>query len=389
MDIKKSLDIIKRGTVEVISEEELVNKLKQDKPLRIKFGADPTAPDIHLGHTVVLHKLKQFQELGHKIVFIIGDFTALIGDPSGRTESRPALTKETILKNAKTYQAQIFKILDKDKTELVFNSQWLSKLTPEDFMGLCSRYTVARMLERDDFQKRYTSGSPISMLEFMYPLIQGYDSVKVEADIELGGTDQKFNLLVGRELQRDYGQKQQVVITMPLLEGTDGVRKMSKSYGNYIGVNDLPKEIFGKIMSISDELMLRYYELLTNADLVKVKQEHPAQAKRNLASIIIERYYDKQAATQALEEFDKIFKDKEIPDEVKEYKIPQGKIWIVDLLVQTALVDSKKEAKRVIQQGGVKIDQEKLNDGNMEIDINKEFIIQVGKRKFAKIIPEK
>jgi tyrosyl-tRNA synthetase len=388
LDIKKSLDIIKRGTVEIISEEELVNKLKQNKSLRIKFGADPTAPDIHLGHTVVLHKLKQFQELGHKIVFIIGDFTALIGDPSGRTESRPSLSKETIMQNAKTYQSQIFKILDKDKTELVFNSQWLSKLTPEDFMGLCSRYTVARMLERDDFQKRYTGGNPISILEFMYPLIQGYDSVKVEADVELGGNDQKFNLLVGRELQRDYGQKQQVVITMPLLEGTDGVRKMSKSYGNYIGVSDSPKEIFGKIMSISDELMLRYYELLTDVDLHKVKEEHPAQAKRNLASIIIERYYDKEAAVQALDEFNKIFKDKEIPDEIKEYKIVRGKVWIVDLLVQTTLVESKKEAKRVIQQGGVKIDQKKLTDENMEIDINKELIIQVGKRKFAKIIPK-
>ncbi len=388
MSINKSLDIIKRGTVDVISEEELVKKLKKNKPLNIKFGADPTAPDIHLGHTVVLHKLKQFQELGHKIVFIIGDFTALIGDPSGRTELRKSLTKEEITANARTYQEQIFKILDKDKTELIYNSQWLSKLTPEDFMSLCSRYTVARMLERDDFKKRYNAGNPISILEFLYPLIQGYDSVEVEADVEIGGTDQTFNLLVGRELQRDYKQEQQVVITMPLLEGTDGVRKMSKSYGNYIGVSESPKDIFGKIMSISDELMMRYYQLLTDADLGVVKEAHPAQAKRNLASIIVERYYDKKKAVQTQEGFNKIFKDKEVPEDIKEYKRPKGKVRIIDLLLETEMINSKREAKRIIKQGGIKIDQKKITDEDLEIDIDKEFIMQVGKRKFIKIIPE-
>lgn len=388
MDIKKSLDIIKRGTVEIISTEELVKKLKKGKPLNIKFGADPTAPDIHLGHTVVLEKLKQFQELGHKIIFIIGDFTALIGDPSGRTELRKPLTKEEIATNAKTYQAQIFKILDKDKTKLVYNSHWLSKLTPEDFMGLCSRYTVARMLERDDFKKRYNAGNSISILEFLYPLIQGYDSVEVEADIEVGGTDQTFNLLVARELQCDYKQPQQIVITMPLLEGTDGVRKMSKSYDNYIGVSESPKDIFGKIMSISDELMMRYYELLTDADLGKIKDQHPAKAKRDLASIIVERYYDKKGAIQAQEEFNKIFKDKEIPEDIKEYKSPRGKIHMIDLLLKAEMISSKREAKRVIKQGGVKIDQKKVTDEKLEIDITKEIVVQVGKRKFVKIIPE-
>ncbi len=388
MSLKEALEIIKRGTVEIISEEELINKLEKKSSLRIKFGADPTAPDIHLGHTVVLHKLRQFQDLGHKIIFIIGDFTALIGDPSGRTELRKCLSKEVILENAQTYQSQIFKILDKNKIELFFNSHWLSKLTLEDFMSLCSRYTVARMLERDDFQKRYAAGNPISILEFLYPLVQGYDSVKVDADIEIGGTDQKFNLLVGRELQRAYGQPQQVVITMPLLEGTDGVRKMSKSYGNYIGVNENPKEIFGKIMSISDELMSRYYELLTEKNLGEIQQIHPAQAKRNLASIIIEHYYDKEKANEAQEEFNKIFKDKEMPDEIKICKIPKGKIWIVDLLIKTTMVSSKKEAKRFIKQGGVRIDQQRVDDENLEVDIYKEFIIQIGRRKFTKIIPE-
>ncbi|MFH1784106.1 MAG: tyrosine--tRNA ligase [bacterium] len=387
MDTLKALEIIKRGTVDVISEKELVDKLKKNTPLTIKFGADPTAPDIHLGHTVVIQKLRQLQDLGHNIVFIIGDFTALIGDPSGRTELRKPLDKEQIKENAKTYQEQIFKILDKKKTKLVFNSQWLSKLSPEDFMKLCSHYTVAQMLERDDFNKRYSSGNPISVLEFIYPLIQGYDSVEVKADVELGGTDQTFNLLVGRELQRDYSQAQQVVITMPLLEGTDGVRKMSKSYDNYIGVDDEPSDMFGKIMSISDELMIRYYELLTDEDMDRVKSEHPAQAKRNLASIIIERYHGKEQARQARESFDKVFKDKEIPDDIGTFKASGSEMSILELLVKSSMVSSKREAKRVLQQGGVKIKGEKITDENLLINTREEFVLQVGKRKFIKVIP--
>ncbi len=382
----KDLEIISRGTVEVISPEELKEKLKRGKPLRVKFGADPTAPDIHLGHTVVLQKLKQFQDLGHKIVFIIGDFTARIGDPSERSEARKPLTIEEIKKNAKTYQKQVFKILDKGKTEVVFNSEWFDKMSLSDVMKLSSHSTVAQMLARADFKERFNREVDISILEFIYPLLQAYDSIQVKADVEIGGTDQKFNLLMGRQLQRDFNQEPQVIITMPLLEGTDGVRKMSKSYGNYIGITESPKEIYGKIMSISDPLMVKYYELLTEEDLDKVKRMHPRQAKTELAKKIVQKYYDETEAKKAEEEFEKVFVKREFPEEIKEVRISQKKIWVVDLLVKAGLATSKNEAKRLINQGSVKINQKRIKDSDMDLMIDREYIVQVGKRKFSRVI---
>jgi len=382
----KDLEIINRGTVEVISPEELKKKLKRGKPLRVKFGADPTAPDIHLGHTVVLQKLKQFQDLGHKIVFIIGDFTARIGDPSERSEARKPLTIEEINKNAKTYQKQVFKILDRGKTEVVFNSEWFDKMSLSDVMKLSSHSTVAQMLARADFKERFNREIDISILEFIYPLLQAYDSIQVKADVEIGGTDQKFNLLMGRQLQRDFNQEPQVIITMPLLEGTDGVRKMSKSYGNYIGITELPQEIYGKVMSISDPLMLRYYELLTEEDLDKVKKMHPRQAKAELAKDVVRKYYDETEAKKAEEEFEKVFVNRELPEKVKEIRISQKKIWVVDLLVKSGLATSKNEAKRLITQGSVRINQKRIKDSDMDLMIDKEYIVQVGKRKFRRII---
>ncbi len=377
---------IKRGTVDIISEEELRQKLAAGKPLRVKLGVDPTAPDLHLGHTVLLNKLRAFQELGHTIVFIIGDFTARIGDPSGRSETRPMMNEDAILKNAQTYQDQVFKILDRARTEIVFNSHWLYPLGLEGLLQLAGKYTVARMLERDDFEKRYQSDTPISVVEFLYPLLQAYDSVAVRADVELGGSDQKFNLLVGREIQRDYGQPPQVVVTMPLLEGTDGVRKMSKSYGNYIALNDRPQDMFGKLMSISDDLMYRYYELLTAHDLKKIKEAHPRLAKANLAEEITARYQGKAAALAAREEFDKVFSQRNLPGNIEEYASPVAETTLVELLVAAGLAPSKNEARRLIDQGGVKIDGEKAG-GDSRIAIRKEMIIQVGKRKFKKIVP--
>lgn len=385
--MKLMLDFIKRGTVEIISEPELVKKLESTKKLRIKFGADPTAADIHLGHTVPLEKLRQFQELGHEVIFIIGDFTARIGDPSGRSVLRTAMTADEIQKNAKTYTDQVFKILDKTKTTVVFNSEWLDKLGVAGILDLASRYTVARMLERDDFEKRYKENAPISIIEFLYPLIQGYDSVHLKADVEIGGTDQKFNLLVGRELQRDFGQEPQVVITMPLLEGTDGVKKMSKSYGNYIGVNEQPNEMFGKIMSISDELMLRYYELLTDVAIPAVKAMHPKEAKEQLAMRIITRFFSQHDAQQACDAFAKVFRDKEVPDDMPAITLPQGPIWIQDLLMQTRLVPSKAEARRMIAQGAVKLNKEKISDEKHTVMLNDTLIVQVGKRGFCKVSP--
>ena len=385
----KDLDIIRKGTVEIISLEELKEKLKRKKSLRVKFGADPTAPDIHLGHTVVLQKLRQFQDSGHQIVFIIGDFTARIGDPSARYETRKPLTPGEIERNAKTYQKQVFKILDKQATEVLFNSRWLDKMKLSDVMNLSSHCTVAQMLARADFKERFDREIDISILEFIYPLLQAYDSIQVKADVEIGGTDQKFNLLMGRELQRDFGQKPQVIITMPLLEGIDGTRKMSKSYGNYIGITEPPGEIFGKIMSISDQLMLRYYELLTDENLDEIKRFHPRQAKAKLAREIVRKYYGEDEAEEAEEEFDKIFVKRKVPEEIEEIRIPQKKVWVVDLLVRAGLATSKNEAKRLIAQGGVKINQKTIKNSDMDLLMDKEYIVQVGKRRFRRIAQAK
>jgi len=376
---------IKRGTVEIISEAELAKKLKQGKPLRIKWGADPSAPDIHLGHTVVLNKLKQFQDLGHEIIFLIGDFTAMIGDPSGKSETRQVLSKEEVKKNAESYQEQVFKILDRNKTRVVYNSEWLEKMGLIDVFELSRQYTVARMLERKDFKERFEKQTEISIIEFLYPLLQGHDSVHLQADVEVGGTDQKFNLLMGRTLQQRAGQESQVVITLPLLEGTDGVKKMSKSLGNYIGITELPKEIFGKIMSISDKLMLRYYELLTLEPLYKIKKMHPKEAKQKLASILVERFYDKKAAAEAKKEFDAIFAKGSLPKDIEEKIINKKQISIIDLLIETKLTASKSEARRLIKQGGVKVDDKVVIDEKEIINLDKERIIKVGKRKFVKV----
>lgn len=386
--MKEALELIKRGTNEIISLEELEKKLASGKKLRIKLGADPTAPDLHLGHTVILNKLKIFQDLGHQVVFLIGDFTAKIGDPSGRSETRPVMTDEKIAENVKTYTEQVFKILDKDKTEIVYNGKWLNALGITGLLALAGKSTVAQMLVRDDFEKRYKEDKPISIVEFLYPLLQAYDSVELKADVELGGNDQKFNLLMGREIQRDYGLEPQVVITMPLLEGTDGVKKMSKSYNNYIALNDLPKDMFGKIMSISDEMMYKYYELLTQADLKAVKEMHPKEAKLALAQEITERYHGKEAALAAREGFDKVFAKKDIPDDIEEYELKVPAIKLSDLLAESGMTGSKNEARRLIEQGGVKIDSQKV-DGDFEIKSEKPFIVQAGKRKFKKIMQSK
>ena len=397
-ELTRQLDLILRGAVEVIQQSELESKLtrslKEKRPLRVKAGFDPTAPDLHLGHTVLIHKLKHFQDLGHKVLFLIGDFTGMIGDPTGVSETRVALTKEKVQENARTYQEQIFKILDPAKTEIVFNSHWMSRMTADQLIQLSAHYNVARMLEREDFHKRYHEQKPISIHEFLYPLIQGYDSVELKADVELGGTDQKFNLLVGRDLQRDYKQEAQVVLTMPLLEGTDGVRKMSKSFGNYIAIRDVPNDMFGKLMSISDQLMLRYYELLTTENLEQVKSAHPMQAKQKLAELIVTRYHGADAAAGARQEFAHRFSEKEFPDEpdarvtltaadVAEPVAPA--IGLVDLVARTKLVPSKSEARRLIVQGGVEMDEQKQTDPNASIRLaaGRQYRLRIGKRKFA------
>ena len=401
MTVNEQIEIIKRGTVEILLEDELRQKLENSAatgvPLKIKAGFDPTAPDLHLGHTVLLHKLRHFQQLGHQIFFLIGDFTGMIGDPTGKAETRKALTREDVLKNAETYKEQVFKILDPEKTRVVFNSEWLSRMTATDMIALAAKYTVARMLERDDFGKRYANQLPISIHEFLYPLIQGYDSVALSADVELGGTDQKFNLLVGRELQREWGQRPQTVITMPLLEGLDGFNKMSKSLGNYIGVNDPADEIFGKIMSVSDDLMLRYYELLSDlpgADLVKLKQGlkdgsiHPMDAKKQLGREIVARYHGQAAGSQAEANFVRRFRDNEVPDEMPEITInPEcDTMLLCKVISEAGLVKSNSEGRRAIVQGGVKVNGEKIGDENAEISCCGEYVIQVGKRRFAKVI---
>ncbi|OGC21776.1 tyrosine--tRNA ligase [candidate division WOR-1 bacterium RIFOXYC2_FULL_37_10] len=383
--IDSQLKIIKKGIVELIPENALVEKLKENRPLRIKFGADPSAPDIHLGHTVVLNKLKQFQDLGHEVVFLIGDFTAMIGDPTGKSETRKPLSKEDIEKNAKTYQSQVFKILDKSKTKVVYNSEWFKKMSFEDSIKLSSKYTVARMLERDDFEKRFKNEQSIAVHEFSYPLMQGYDSVVLDADVEVGGTDQKFNMIVGRQLQREYGKKSQVVLTMPILEGLDGVQKMSKSLGNYIGVTEPPSEIFGKVLSISDTLMLKYYELLTDISLDEVKTMHPMEAKKRLAKIIVARFYSENDATKAQKEFEKVFSNKNLPTDIVLKTFKEKNIDIVKIIVESGLAESNGEAKRLIKQGGVKVSEKVLNDEKTVIDLTSEKVIQVGKRKFVRV----
>jgi tyrosyl-tRNA synthetase len=387
MDIDKQLEIIKRGTVEIILEEELKLKLEQSKkekrPLKVKAGFDPTAPDIHLGHTVLLKKLKAFQDLGHTVIFLIGDFTARIGDPSGRSETRKQLTKDEVLENAATYKKQISKILDTDKIQIVFNSEWFEKMSVLDILKLTTHATVAQMIVRADFKKRLSKSEDISLLEFMYPLLQGYDSVKLEADVELGGTDQIFNLLVGRDIQKDFGQAQQVVITTPLLEGTDGVQKMSKSYGNYIGINEPPKDMFGKIMSISDELMLKFYEVLTDEDLDKVKKIHPKVAKLQLGEIIVSQYHCTEAAKQARAEFEKVFSQKEIPQDLPEYKL-KNQENIIAILINSGLVKSGNEARRLIKEGAIFFEDTKIN--SIDFMPGQSGTLKVGTRRFLKLI---
>jgi len=384
--IEEQLNIIKRGTIELIPEDELVKKLRKGKALRIKWGADPSAPDIHLGHTVVLRKLRHFQDLGHKVVFIIGDFTAMIGDPTGKSETRKPLTEAEVKQNAKTYQNQVFKILDKKMTEVVYNSHWIKKLTIKDTINLAAKYTVARMLERDDFMNRYEKERPISIHEFLYPLIQGYDSVQVKADIEVGGTDQKFNMLVGRELQREFKEEPQIILTMPLLEGTDGVNKMSKSLGNYIGITEPPSEIFGKIMSISDDLMLRYYEILTDISLDEVKTMHPKEAKKKLAGLLVSRFYSEKEAKAAEKEFEAIFKSGGKPQDIELISVSKHKMNIVDLLSEIKLASSKTDARRLIQQGGVSLNDIIIKDEKQVIDLSAEQLLKVGKRRFLRVI---
>jgi len=396
----EQMDLIKRGAFEIIPEEELVKKieksLKENKPLKIKLGCDPSRPDLHIGHAVVLRKLSQFQQLGHQAILIIGDFTGMIGDPSGRNATRPALSLEETRKNGESYFEQASKILNKEKTKIVYNSEWLSKMNFEDVIKLSSKYTVARMIERDDFTKRFKSGEPISIHEFLYPLAQAMDSVAIESDVELGGTDQKFNLLVGRDIQREFGIEPQVILTMPLLVGIDGVEKMSKSYNNYIGISEDPNEIYGKTLSIPDNLIYTYFELatdVTNEKLTEIRTKledektNPRDLKRELARTIVRIYYNDKSANEAEEAFDKIFIKKEIPDEIPEYKIETGdkKINIMDLILAVQFAPSKSEARRLIIQGGVTVNGEKIDDITAEIKLDKETILKVGKRKFIKI----
>ena len=413
---EKQFEIIKRGAVEIIAGEELLQKIKKSyeekNPLKIKAGFDPTAPDIHLGHTVLLEKMRQFQELGHEVTFLIGDFTGMIGDPSGKSEMRKPLTKEDVLENAKTYREQIFKILDRHATKIVFNSEWMTALSAEDLVRLAGKYTVARMLEREDFRVRWSNQNPISIHEFLYPLIQGYDSVVLRADVELGGTDQKFNLIVGRELQREYGQQPQSLILMPLLEGLDGIKKMSKSLGNYIGIAEPPKEIFGKIMSIGDKLMLRYYELLSHIsveelnalkDGLQTGKVHPKKAKEDLAQEIVERYCGKDEAIKAKEEFERVFKERGVPDKIPgttiriepastKHKMITETLqiqvivnWLPQVMKDTGLAKSTSEAIRLIKQGGVKLNSNTVIDTGTMLQTG-EYLIQVGKRRFHKVI---
>lgn len=403
MDIQKQLHILPARTVDFFSPEELKKKLEkaaaEKRPLRIKYGADPSAPDIHLGHVVGLNKLREFQDAGHTVVFIIGDFTAMIGDPSGKSKTRPQLSREEVTRNAESYKEQVFKILDPDRTEIRYNSEWFADMAFEEVIRLSAKVTVGKLLQRDDFSKRYQANQEISLVEFLYPLIQAYDSYMIEADVELGGTDQLFNLLLGRELQEKLGQAPQVIMTLPLIEGLDGVQKMSKSLGNYIGVTESPKEIFGKTMSVSDDLMWRYFELVLcetpdrieamKADAVSGKQ-HPRDIKDRLARSVVEKFYDAEAGAQASEEFKRVFAQNKLPDDMPEYAVPAehldgGKIGVVALLKDTGLAPSSKEARRLVEQGGVKIDDEKVTDIHAAIPVDNEFILRAGKRRFVKV----
>lgn len=403
-DLEKQLDVIRRGTAEIIPEEELIKKLKrsieEDRPLKVKLGMDPTAPDIHLGHTVVLHKMRQLQELGHDVVLVMGDFTGRIGDPSGRSETRRQLTEEEIKRNVATYKDQVGRIIDINKARLVYNSTWLGALSFSDVVALAAKYTVARMLERDDFERRYKQGIPIGVHEFLYPLMQGYDSVVLKADIELGGTDQKFNLMVGRDLQREFEQEPQVAITMPILEGLDGVQKMSKSLGNYIGISESPHEIYGKIMSITDELITRYFELVTpvsNEDVRKIREDmssgklNPRDAKMRLAKVLVTMFHGSEEALAAEKEFIAVFQKGALPDDIPDAVIPQdeldddGTIWLPKLLTAAGLANSTSSGKRSIKQGAVRIDGEKITDPEHRVLVTSGMIVQIGKRKFARL----
>ncbi|MGL4409400.1 tyrosine--tRNA ligase [Zoogloea sp.] len=394
-DITASLELIKRGADELLIEAELVEKLKTGRPLRVKAGFDPTAPDLHLGHTVLINKLRHFQELGHHVMFLIGDFTGMIGDPTGKNTTRPPLTREQVLANAKTYQEQVFKILDPEKTEVCFNSAWMNDLGAAGMIRLAGQYTVARMLERDDFSKRFGNHQPIAIHEFLYPLCQGYDSVAMKADVELGGTDQRFNLLMGRELQKNYGQAPQCILTVPLLEGLDGVNKMSKSLGNYIGIYEAPNEIFGKVMSISDDLMWRYYELLSflpSSEIAKLRTaiaegRNPRDVKVQLAQELVARFHNQAAAVAALEDFEARFQRNAIPEDIPEVQIAAGAegLGIAMVLKQAGLTASTSEALRMIAQGGVRIDGEKLSDKGLLLQAGNTVVLQVGKRKYARV----
>ena len=399
--IEEQVSLIERGTVDVISRDDLLSKLKKSResgiPLKIKTGFDPTAPDLHLGHTVLIQKMKHFQDMGHEIYFLIGDFTGMIGDPTGKSETRKPLTLDDVARNAETYKEQIFKILDPEKTKVVFNSTWLNKLTSHDMIKLASQLTVARMLEREDFKVRFNNEQPISIHEFLYPLIQGYDSVALEADVELGGTDQLFNLLMGRDLQRAWKQEPQVVITMPLLEGLDGVNKMSKSLGNYIGITEPANDIYGKVMSVSDSLMFRYYELLSDLPAAQIKilesdmQEgsiHPKEVKIKLAKEITARFYGPNAAEKAAEIFEQVFKHHGLPEDIPELHLnkDEGEVWLPKLLLKAGLTESTSEARRLIKQQAVSLDGEKVQDMEYMVQPSEEILVKVGKRRFAKIL---
>ncbi len=391
MDIKEQLILLTRGVLEILPKGGLEQKLKlaqtERRPLRVKAGFDPTAPDLHLGHTVLLEKLRQFQACGHQVIFLIGDFTGMIGDPTGKNETRPPLTPEDVAVNAETYKEQVFKILDPAQTEVRFNSEWLNNLQAADLIRIAAKATVARMLERDDFEKRYKGGQSIAIHEFLYPLIQGYDSVALDADVELGGNDQKFNLLMGRQLQEAYGKAPQTILTMPLLEGLDGVNKMSKSLNNYVGITEVAKEQFGKLMSISDDLMMKYYELLTDVNLNDIKDMHPMEAKKQLATMIVDRFHGKGTGQKAREGFENQFAKKGVPDDVPETTLVAegGGLWIARALMQTGLTQSNGEAVRLIKQGALSIDGEKINDKDYTFQVGGSYLIKLGKRKFMRL----
>jgi tyrosyl-tRNA synthetase len=394
MNIQEQMELLSRGTLEILPAGSLEAKLKQakkeDRPLRVKAGFDPTAPDLHLGHTVLIEKLRQFQHCGHQVIFLIGDFTGIIGDPTGKNETRPPLTHDEVLLNAETYKEQVFKILDPKQTEVRFNSEWLGNLTAADLIRIAGKATVARMLERDDFEKRYKGGQSIAIHEFLYPLVQGYDSVALDADVELGGNDQKFNLLMGRQLQEAYGKPPQVVLTMPLLEGLDGINKMSKSLNNYVGVAEPAKEQFGKLMSISDELMLKYYELLTDVNLDEIKSMHPMEAKKQMAAMIVERFHGEGSGQTAREGFESQFARNEVPDDVPEATLPaeNGSLWIVRALAKSGLTASNGEAIRMIKQNALSIDGEKISDKDHQLKPGGPYLIKLGKRKFLNLSVE-